>query len=240
MPELSLTEAQYEQLEQVRTDIEEAYIDNYGYVPIEDAFEYLLDTYTPPDERNAADTYERIATAEYPQLQRVASDVPDVPGSGIDADEMRGRLLAELGPRALAAKLDAAGSADETVADSTPHTDVSTDRHAEGGVTGTEGDAGTGSATGDRSDSTGAGDKTAPEADTNNGNNSPEGTASENGSGVSGGGDPLAAVNRMLREHDDKWRESGGDEPYEVDLPDGTSEAARTKDDVRQLLFRHY
>ncbi|MFC7176684.1 hypothetical protein [Halosegnis marinus] len=44
----------------------------------------------------------------------------------------------------------------------------------------------------------------------------------------------------LLDEHDDKWRESGGDEPYEVDLPDGSTETARTQDDVRGLLFRHY
>ena len=238
MPELSLTEAQYEQLEQVRADIEEAYIDNYGYVPVEDAFEYLLDTYTPPDERDATDTYDRIATAEYPQLQRVASDVPDVPGSGIEADEMRGRLLAELGPEALAAKLDAVGSGDETATDSTPPTGPATDRHPDDGVTNrseAEEDAGTGSATDDRS-----GDGAAPETGTGGGDDGPGHAGSENGSGVSGGGDPLAAVNQMLREHDDKWRESGGDEPYEVDLPDGTSETARTRDDVRQLLFRHY
>ena len=231
MPELSLTEAQYEQLEQVRGDIEEAYIDNYGYVPIEDAFEYLLDTYTPPDERDTADTYERIATAEYPQLQRVASDVPDVPGSGIDADEMRGRLLAELGPEVLADRLDAVGSGETA-------TDTSEDRYGDNGTTSTEEDAG--SKTDDRPDSAGTGDEVAPETDTGDGDEGPERATAENGSGVSGGGDPLAAVNQMLREHDDKWRESGGDEPYEVDLPDGTSETARTKDDVRQLLFRHY
>jgi hypothetical protein len=237
MPELSLTEAQYEQLEQVRGDIEEAYIDNYGYVPIEDAFEYLLDTYTPPDERDTADTYERIAAAEYPQLQRVASNVPDVPGSGIDADEMRGRLLAELGPEVLADRLDAVASGDETATDSTPPTESSTDRETEG-VTSTTED--TGSKTDDRPDSAGTGDEVAPETGTDDGDNGPGRATAENGSGVSGDGDPLAAVNQMLREHDDKWRESGGDEPYEVDLPDGTSETARTKDDVRQLLFRHY
>ncbi|MFT4923283.1 MAG: hypothetical protein ACI8XM_002509, partial [Haloarculaceae archaeon] len=53
-------------------------------------------------------------------------------------------------------------------------------------------------------------------------------------------GNPVSAANRLLREHDDKWRESAGDTPYEVDLPDSTTASARTKDDVRQLLFRHY
>ena len=45
----------------------------------------------------------------------------------------------------------------------------------------------------------------------------------------------------LLRTHDDKWRKaSSGDAPYEVDLPDGSTEGVRTKDDVKRLLFKHY
>jgi hypothetical protein len=44
----------------------------------------------------------------------------------------------------------------------------------------------------------------------------------------------------LLSAHDDKWREASGDARYEVDLPDGNVESARTKDDVRALLFKHY
>jgi hypothetical protein len=44
----------------------------------------------------------------------------------------------------------------------------------------------------------------------------------------------------LLDDNADKWREGGSDEPYEVDLPDGTTETVRTKDDVRGLLFKHY
>ena len=56
----------------------------------------------------------------------------------------------------------------------------------------------------------------------------------------SGGGSPLAAVAALLEENDDVWRKSGGDAPYEVDLPDGSTEGVRTKDDVKRLLFKHY
>lgn len=59
-------------------------------------------------------------------------------------------------------------------------------------------------------------------------------------SGGDAGADRLSAMMSLLDEHEDKWRESGGDEPYEVDLPDGSTDTARTKDDVRGLLFRHY
>jgi len=207
MPEISITEEQRERLEAVREDVEEAFVDSYGYIPVEDAIQYLLDTYTPPEERGAVDSHEPIATAEYPRLQRVASEVPEVPGSGIDADEMRGKLLAELGVEEFAARLDAASDVDP---DGTP---IEADSGSEAANSGSSGDT-------------------------------PASSGSPgSGSGVSvdvGGDDPLAAVNRVLDEHDDKWRESGGDEPYEVDLPDGTIESARTRDDVRQLLFQHY
>jgi hypothetical protein len=234
MPEIALTDDQYERLEAVREDLEEAFVDNYGYIPVEDAIEYLLDTYTPPGERDAADAYEQVATAEYPQLQHVASEVPEVPGSGIDADEMRGKLLAELGVEQFASSLEAASQADPD---------------------GTTVDAG-----GDSEDESTAGVQTGsestPDTLTSSGSSSHAQTESESrvgtpgsGGGSSGSGgsadvtsadDPLAAVNRILSEHDGKWRESGGDEPYEVDLPDGTTESARTRDDVRQLLFQHY
>ncbi len=51
----------------------------------------------------------------------------------------------------------------------------------------------------------------------------------------------LNSVMSLLDDHDDVWREaSGGEEKYEVDLPDGGTERARTKDDVRAVLFKHY
>jgi hypothetical protein len=51
----------------------------------------------------------------------------------------------------------------------------------------------------------------------------------------------LNSVMSLLDDHDDVWREAdGGDAKYEVDLPDGETERARTKDDVRAVLFKHY
>lgn len=233
MPEISLTESQYEQLEAVRADVEDAFVDSYGHARLEDAVDYLLDTYTPPDERDSvavAEGYERIATAEYPELQHIAAEVPDIPGSGIDADEMRGKLLAELGPTALADRLadaaddaetDAAdeGSADEEVSDTSPAT-ADTDADADSDATGDDDEAGT-------SDAEEAADG--------------ESTAAAASSPVDDAGDALSMANRLLREHDDKWRRTeDGEAPYEVDLPDGTTQGVRTKDDVRQYLFKNY
>jgi len=58
-------------------------------------------------------------------------------------------------------------------------------------------------------------------------------TVSESTSDVSG-------VFDLLDEHADKWRESDGEVPYEVDLPDGSTETARTRDDIKTTLFKYY
>ncbi|MWV63831.1 hypothetical protein GRS48_03185 [Halorubrum sp. JWXQ-INN 858] len=55
-----------------------------------------------------------------------------------------------------------------------------------------------------------------------------------------GGSGQLNAMLSLLDTHADKWREADGDARYEVDLPDGTAETARTKDDVRAILFKRY
>ncbi|MFB6301405.1 MAG: hypothetical protein ABEH78_00875 [Haloferacaceae archaeon] len=69
-----------------------------------------------------------------------------------------------------------------------------------------------------------------------------DGGATDDGGTVTGDDDAeLDAMMNLLDEHGDRWRESSAsDARYEVELPDGTTEHARTKDDVRGLLFRHY
>jgi len=229
MPDIEVTDEQRERLETVREDVEAAFVDTYGHARLEDALDYLLDTYTPPEERGVDAEYERIATAEYPQLQRIAADVSEVPGSGIDADEMRGKLLSELGAAELAERL----AEEEPESGGTDETD------------GTDGAANEGDE--DRSSTDDSDGDAEPVADDSDGDaDGPDGDADDpeegaDAAGGGGGGGVLSAANRLLDEHDDKWRESdSGDEPYEVDLPDGSTEHARTRDDVRQLLFRHY
>jgi hypothetical protein len=70
-----------------------------------------------------------------------------------------------------------------------------------------------------------------------------EGTATTTAEADDGDANDDAMLNAMMNlldTHDDKWGESGGDERYEVTLPDGDVEHVRTKDDVRALLFKHY
>lgn len=219
MPEITVTETQQETLEEIRSDLEASFIDTYGQIRPTDVIQYLLDTYTPPEEQSGSADYERIATAEFPLLQQIATDVEGVPGSGIDTATMRGELLSTLGPEEFAARLAEAEPPEEAssesdsgaAADSEDEGDTDTDAD-------TEDDAAS-DASGDTGNGSTAGDST----------------------GSAGGPDAvLSAANQLLKEHGDKWREGEGQEPYEVDMPDGSAKQVRTKDDVKQLLFKHY
>ena len=209
MPEITVTETQRERLAAIEGELDAAYIDTYGCIRIQDVVQYLLDTYTPPEQRGDDRAYERIATAEFQTLQAVAADVEGVPGSGIDTETMRGELLSTLGAEAFATRLAEAAEAEDTETDTTVG-------DAENGVE-DDGTAGSDGASGDETTT-----DSGPEPSTD------------------GPGAILSAANQLLDDHDDKWRDGGSDEPYEVDLPDGTTEKVRTKDDIRGLLFKHY
>ena len=157
MPEIRLTEDQLERLEAVTADVEAAYVGRYGRATTADAVDYLLDTYTPPSEREG-DADARSTTAS---------------SNGASANG--------------AAKGN--GTAD------------------------------------------GKGESESDDEASSNGEKSAK---------PQGGDSPLAAVAALLEDNDDVWRKSDGDAPYEVDLPDGSTEGVRTKDDVKRLLFKHY
>ena len=205
MPTVTITDEQHAVLDDIRTELESEFIDTYGYVRPQDAIQYLLDTYTPPAERIHSDTatYEIIADAEFPLLQRVAADVDDVPGSGIETATMRGMLLATLGVDEFAARLR-------------EHSENTPDPQEQGESQG---------------DATSSDETTTPSSESE----TPQSESASEPESI------LSTANRLLDTHSEKWREaSGGGEPYEVDLPDGVTATARTKDDVRQLLFKHY
>lgn len=50
----------------------------------------------------------------------------------------------------------------------------------------------------------------------------------------------LDAMLNLMEAHDDKWWLGDGEARYSVELPDGSVESARTKDDVRAILFKNY
>ncbi|NLV07944.1 hypothetical protein GOC83_17585 [Haloarcula rubripromontorii] len=229
MPEIEITDTQQADLTSVREDLEDAFIETYGHIRTQDVVAYLLDTYTPPDrledEQNLSrPDYERIAAAEYPELQRIASNVPEVPGSGIEADEMRGKLLSALGTSELATRL-ADIESDTSASEGTEERGTGPDESGETPSNGHGGAQGGAPAqTGPASAAVETDDAAEPDESANN---TP--------------GDTLSVANRLLTEHDEKWtRSDENDEPYEVTLPDGSTVSARTKDDVRKLLFQNY
>jgi hypothetical protein len=67
-----------------------------------------------------------------------------------------------------------------------------------------------------------------------------EGPGSGGAATSSSGGDLPSDPMNLLADHEDVWREGRGDARYEVELPDGSVEEARTRGDVRALLFEHY
>ncbi|WP_299233569.1 helix-hairpin-helix domain-containing protein [Natronomonas sp.] len=202
MPDLPVSEAQLDALESVRDDLEAAYVGEYGTVPMADAVQYLLDTYTPPSETDGSTpdieglttidgvgeaTAESLAAAGFETVADVAAAAPG------DLTEIRGIGDEQAVSIAAAAATQRGDAADGS-------------------------ESGPGSDAGGHSDGDGREDEDAGA--------SPENT--------------LKQAMSLLDAHDERWREASGDEPYEVDLPDGSTEPARTKDDVKRLLFKHW
>jgi len=270
MPELSVTEEQIERLEALRAELEAAFVDGYAHVRRRDVVDYLLDTHTPPAEHagggsGAADRPEDPAAVErrvrdaldravrdeegeldYPALQSVAMETEGVKGSGMDAEAMYEAVLEAKVREAEANGVDAI--------EILPTEEESPDGSSENGAT--EADTANGEVDGsdrsdgsDNTDSVGgaedAADTDGPDASGSEGSGGDEAEngagAVEGASGNGSGGSPLQQMMSLLETHDDKWRTAeGGDAPYEVDLPDGGTETARTKDDVKRVLFTNY
>ena len=208
MPTIEVTEEQLDRLEAVRDDVAETLAGPYGHTRVQDAVEYLLDTYTPPAEGATPDTDDGA--------ESTTDDATTESAESTDGG------LASLEPigSAKAAALERAGY--ETLDDLREASVGELTEISGVGETLAERilDAVSGA-----TDETGEADA---DADESAGDQGDDGT------------NRLDAMMNLLNEHDDKWYESDGDEPYEVELPDGSVETARTKDDIRGILFRHY
>jgi predicted flap endonuclease-1-like 5' DNA nuclease len=236
MPELSVSEEQLQRLESVREDLEAAYVGPYGTISREEAFEYLLDTYTPPSENDAeadeatADTGDGSAepddgtTATDAEPETTATDAePDSQPAGDLTD------IAGVGEATAEALVDAGFGSIAAVRDADPA--ALTDADGIGEKQAIDIKAEVADFDGPESDTGAAGEVEADDTEANPGPGESEGESPEN---------TLQQAMSLLDQHDDKWRESSGDEPYEVDLPDGGTEAVRTKDDIKRLLFKHW
>lgn len=214
MPDLSVSEAQLDALESVRDDLDAAYVGEYGTVRMTDAIQYLLDTYTPPPETDGST----------PDVE----DLTTIDGVG----EATAESLAEAGFGTVA---DVAAAAPDELTEIRGIGDEQAISIAAAAAT-QRGDAAAGEPDSDPDSASGPGpgSDTEPDAD---------GREDEGEGDDDAGASPENALEEamsLLDAHGERWREASGDEPYEVDLPDGSTEPVRTKDDVKRLLFKHW
>jgi hypothetical protein len=207
MPDLSVSEAQLERLEEIRESLEAIHVGEYGTVRPRDAFQYLLDASPPPGADNA---------------------VESAPASGVDLDALT--EIDGVGEATAESLVDAGFPTVESVANADPN--AITELDGIGDAQAVDIVASATELEGQESSDDGSADES----------NQPSDAAS---AGASNGGsdspeDTLQEAMSLLDAHDDRWRESSGDEPYEVDLPDGSTEAVRTKDDIKRLIFKHW
>ena len=196
---------------------------------------------------------------DYTALQAVARETDGVKGSGMSAEEMYDAVVEATIGRVEAGETDGVEIPTTDRADETERTDETDgadagDRDGSGDGTagsdtsaeGTDSDEAGNADSGDAVDGDAATD--GPEGsdpERAGGNGGTEGTSgagdTASASAGGGGGSQLQQMMNLLETHDDKWRKAeSGDAPYEVDLPDGGTEAARTKDDVKRVLFTNY
>lgn len=229
MPSLDITDDHHDRITALREELADAHADSYTSVTLSDTVAYLLDL------ADAVDDPERQAD--------VAAAAPD----SDDADPFpRDKLEARLHERnrqhsddasetlmdlyTIAAEYDISGRSNMTkqelvtaILDATerrysdPLAPVDIDFH--------DLDSDAEPAADD------AGDATASDDDA---------AADSEGDGEAGDDGQLNAMLSLLETHSDKWHSADGDARYEVELPDGSVESARTKDDVRATLFKHY
>ena len=255
MPTLDITDDHADRIEALREELAAAHAGPYASVDREDALAYLLDL------ADAVDDPDRVAE---PPSDDPADESPDDATSAaasatpFDRDRARDLLTArnrrrsdpdpddpmdlsdiaaafEITGRSEMTKgelVDAILDAAETLA-ADPFARVDVDLRPADSDDETADSDGEADAAGDD-----AGEEGAAEVDAAGDDASED--AAEDEEGDAGGSDQLNAMMSLLDTHGDKWREADGDARYEVDLPDGSVETARTKDDVRALLFRNY
>jgi hypothetical protein len=214
MPAISITDDQRERLRWIQArlgdDVE------YGHVRPRDALEFLLDRFDETGELSSATgTAPEETTSGAASESESESDSESESASRTTSADTTGRIgrtdgFVVMNGGDVAASGGAADRGDDDRAA------ASADADAEDDAVETAEDA--------------TGDESAAASD-----------SSETAGDEADGETRLNSVMSLLDDHDGRWRETGGgEEKYEVDLPDGGTERARTKDDVRAVLFRHY
>lgn len=220
MPDLSVSETQLERLEEISAELEAVYVGEYGTVRSTDALQYLMDTYTPPEKAEGNEGDGGRSPADIEGLTAIDGVGEATAKSLVIAGFRSVDDIVKASPEALAG---VKGIGREQAVDI-----VAAATELEGDSAATTG-RDDGSETGEAAGNDGADEGSSSDAD-----------GSEPGRGERSPESTLQQAMSLLDAHDDRWRESSGDEPYEVDLPDGSTEAVRTKDDIKRLLFKHW
>ena len=238
MPSLDITDDHHDRITALREELADAHADSYTSVTLSDTLAYLLDL------ADAVDDPEREAD--------VASAA-----DGDDADPFpREQLEARLSERnrrhsdadaetpmdlyTIAAEYDISGRSNMTkqelvtaILDATERRYI--DPLAPVDIDFPDPDSDAASEAADAADADSDADT---ESDVDG-----DDSAGDDGSDADGDASDDGQLNAMLsllETHSDKWHSADGDARYEVELPDGSVESARTKDDVRATLFKHY
>lgn len=250
MPEIEISDSQREYLEGLRTHIAEEHVGPYGHVRTRDVVQFLIDRHeqrSDPDREAIRDTVrDHLSEQSYQELQSLAADTEGVEPGG-KAPDLRERLV-DARVRELLGETEeddepTAGGADrggesgaKRIAAVEETSDADRSKRANGAVEETQsgGDVET---TGSVSDS---GAESGGGVNSDGGANS-DGNAVGSDADADSGGSRLQRMMGLLDQNEDKWEERESDEgKYAVTLPDGSVESARTKDDIRSLLFKHY
>lgn len=250
MPTLDITDDHRDRVETLRAELAAAHAGEYASVGTDDALNYLLDLSEAVDDPDRTADPEAFGSVGDEPV--AVDDRRDPGGTPFDTDHVRDRLESrnrkhgdpddadEMDLYAIAAAFDVTGRSEMTKAELVDAIIDAAERLAADPFAAVDIDLGSADEPVESADNVGADSDDDPEAsgdDPGVPDDSPE--ASGDGADA-GGSSQLDAMMSLLDTHADKWREGDGDVRYEVDLPDGSVETARTKDDVRALLFKNY
>lgn len=241
MPSIEITDDQHDRITALREELAEKHTDSYTSVTLLDTVAYLLDladTVTDPDRQADLDAI-ASALAETDHTD----DPRPFPREQLEARlSERNRRHNDSDPETpmdlytIAAEFDVSGRSNMTkqeliteILDATERRYTDPLAPVDVDFPDPDSDAAESEADAADTDDAASGEEADAESSDDDGDDGEAGDESQ-----------LNAMLSLLDTHSDKWHSADGDARYEVELPDGSVESARTKDDVRATLFKHY
>ena len=239
MPSLDITDDHHDRITALREELADAHADSYTSVTLSDTMAYLLDL------ADGVDDPER--QADVAATAADGNDAEPFPREQLEARlNERNRRHSDADPETpmdlytIAAEYNISGRSNMTKQELMTAILDATERRYSDPLAPVDVDF-----PDPDSDAESAADGTADAADAagdaETASDAADGDDSDGDDGSEAGDDgQLNAMLSLLETHSDKWHSADGDARYEVELPDGSVESARTKDDVRATLFKHY